>query len=248
VARNTSGTPLVSDLFKQAEQSGTRNLFGYVNSDILLMSDFMQALRRVSERKRRFLLVGHRWNLVVSKPLDFGPEWETTLRREVGTHGTLAGPTSIDLFAFPRGVFGEVPPFAIGRPHWDNWMLYRACALRIPIVDATPVAMAVHQNHDYSHHPQGLEGTRTGNEALANAALAGDAPFLFTLVDATYVLTPHKLRFARDRDHLLRRCETLPVSYPFPPLTWANTLVSMSRPLRSRFGLTLNAMLQKPKD
>jgi hypothetical protein len=37
VARNTFGTPLVSDLFQQAQQLSGRNLFCYVNSDIVLM-------------------------------------------------------------------------------------------------------------------------------------------------------------------------------------------------------------------
>src|SRR5690242_2551814 len=56
VARNTFGTPLVSDIFKQAERLSSRNLFCYVNSDIILMSDLMEAIQRVKQ-KSRFLLV-----------------------------------------------------------------------------------------------------------------------------------------------------------------------------------------------
>src|SRR5260370_13114663 len=65
VARNTFGTPLVSDLFKQAQQVSSRNLFCYVNSDIILMSDFMVAIQRITKQKSRFLLVAHRWNVDV---------------------------------------------------------------------------------------------------------------------------------------------------------------------------------------
>ena len=246
VARTTSGTPLVSDLFNQAEQSGDRNLLCYVNNDIVLMTDFMQAIQRVADQKRRFLLVGHRWNLDVTQPLEFGRDWEDTLKSEVRRHGTLAGPASIDFFVFPRGVLGEIPPFAIGRPRWDNWMLYRARSLRMPLVDATPVVMAVHQNHDYSHHPQGKAGTRRGDEALSNDALAGDQSQMFILTDATHLLTPRRLRPTFDRAHLLRHCETLPVLYPYGPVKWLNSAVSLSRPLRSRFGLTVNSMLRRP--
>src|SRR5690242_19136057 len=60
VARNSFGTPLVSDLFRQAQQLSSRNFFCYVNSDIVLMDDFMEAIRRVAKEKSRFLLVGHR--------------------------------------------------------------------------------------------------------------------------------------------------------------------------------------------
>ncbi len=241
VARNTFGTPLVSDLFKQAQQLSVSNLFCYVNSDIILMSDFMQAIQRVVDQKSRFLLVGHRWNLDVKEILEFKPDWEEKLRSQVKKFATLAGASAIDFFVFPRGLLGEIPPFAIGRPLWDNWMLYRARALSVPLIDATPVVMAVHQNHDYSHHPHG--GLWKGDEQLANAKLAGSAAHAYSLFDATHLLTPQKLRLAYDLDHLVRHCETLPMWYPWLPLRWLpKALLDMSRPLRSRFGLTLSSL------
>src|SRR4030095_8568524 len=92
VARNTFGTPLVSDLFKQAQQLSARNLFCYVNSDIILMSDFMQAVKRVIDKKSRFLLVGHRWNLDVKEVFEFKPDWEAKVRSRVRKLGMLASP------------------------------------------------------------------------------------------------------------------------------------------------------------
>jgi hypothetical protein len=246
IARNTSGTPLVSDLFKQAQQLSVRDLFCYVNSDIILMSDFMQALQRVIDRKSRFLLVGHRWNLEVKELLEFKPDWEEKLRNQVRKLGTLAGVMSIDFFVFPRDLLGEIPPFAVGRPTWDNWMLYRARSLSVPLIDATPVLMAVHQNHDYSH-PQGKAGIWNGDEALANNKLAGGQLHMFSLIDATHSLTPQKLRLKYDLDHLLRRCSTLPILYPWLPIRLVEKAVNMSRPLRSRFGLTLGSLLRRPE-
>ena len=143
VARNNFGTPLVSDIFKQAQQLSRRNLFCYVNSDIVLMSDFMKAVQRVADQRSRFLLVGHRWNLDVNHPLEFESDWEEKLRNRVRENGTLALACSIDFFVFPRNFLGEIPPFAIGRPNWDNWMLYRARSLRAPLIDATPVTMVI---------------------------------------------------------------------------------------------------------
>ena len=244
VARNTFGTPLVSDLFKQAQQLSVSHLFCYVNSDIILMSDFMRAIQRVVDQKSRFLLVGHRWDFDVKEVLEFTPDWEEQLRRQVQQCATLASATAIDFFVFPRDLLGEIPPFAIGRPSWDNWMLYQACALSVPLIDATPVVMAVHQNHDYSHHPQGKEGLWKGDEQLANTKLAGGAEHKFILFDATHVLTPHKLRPTYDLDHLLRRCETLPILYPWRPLRWFQKALFMSRPLRSRLGLTWSSVLR----
>src|SRR5215510_12506336 len=92
------GTPLVSDLFKQAQQLSVSNLFCYVNSDIIFMSDFMQAIQRVVDQKSRFLLVGHRWNLDVKEGLEFTSDWEEKLRSQVKKFAILAGVTSIDFF------------------------------------------------------------------------------------------------------------------------------------------------------
>src|SRR6185312_11249297 len=116
VARNTFGTPIVSDLFKKAQETSSRNLFCYVNSDIILTSDFIQAVQRVVHQKSRFLLVGHRWNFDLKEPLEFESHWEEKLRHRVREHGTLAFAFSIDYFVFPRDLFREIPPFAIGRP------------------------------------------------------------------------------------------------------------------------------------
>ena len=243
VARNSFGTPLVNDLFQKAQQLSDRNLFCYVNSDIILMSDFMEAVRRVVEKKSRFLLVGHRWNLDVKEAIEFESEWEEKLRIRAKQLGSLAGVTSIDFFVFPRGLLGEIPPFAIGRPAWDNWMLYRARSLSVPLIDATPVMMAVHQNHDYSHFAQGKVGMFNSDEALTNNKLAGSQSHIFSLVDATRVLTPQKLRLTYDLEHLLRHCQTLPVLYPWLPIRLVEKAVHMSRPFRSRFGLTLGSLL-----
>jgi len=243
VARNSFGTPLVSDLFKQAQQLSGRNLFCYVNSDIILMSDFTQAVQLAAERKTRFLLVGHRWNLDVKEPVDFESGWEEKLRIRAKQFGVLAGVTSIDFFVFPRGILGEIPPFAIGRPAWDNWMLYRARSLRLPLIDATRAMTAVHQNHDYSHHPQGKEGVSHGAESLLNNKLAGGPAHAFSLLDATHSLTTRKLRHKYDLEHLLRRFNTVHVLCPWLPTKWVRRALSISRPFRSRFGLTLNSLL-----
>src|SRR4029450_3238965 len=109
VARTSLGTPLVSDLYAQAERSSDRNLFCYANADIVLMRDFMQAVQRVADQRKRFLLVGHRWNVDVTEALNFEPGWEERLQDRARTSGELAGPTAIDFFVYPRGVLGTVP-------------------------------------------------------------------------------------------------------------------------------------------
>ena len=85
---NAQGTPLVSALFEKAQQVGVHDVLCYVNSDIILMSDFTRAVQRVINQRNRFLLVGHRWNLDVSEMLEFKPDWEDKLRNQVRKVGS----------------------------------------------------------------------------------------------------------------------------------------------------------------
>src|SRR5437868_3788704 len=69
VARSASGTPLISDMFALAEQRAQTGLLCFVNADIVLMSDFMRAVRRFEDWQRKFLIVGRRWDIDVKEPI-----------------------------------------------------------------------------------------------------------------------------------------------------------------------------------
>src|SRR5262245_39399432 len=124
VACSEYGTPIIQDVFKQARQLSTTPLLCYINSDIILMSDFMNAVDTVAESTKQFLLCGRRWNLDVTSPLDFSEGWEEQLKKQVKISGTLEKPWAIDYFVFSSQIGNDMPPFIIGRPSWDNWLLY----------------------------------------------------------------------------------------------------------------------------
>ena len=63
-----------------------------------------------------------------------------------------------------------------------------------PVVDASGAVVAVHQNHDYGHHPQGKAGVWGGQEAGANYRLTGGWRHLRTIADASEVLGTEGLR------------------------------------------------------
>jgi hypothetical protein len=194
VARNASGTPLISSLFEKAQQHATSERMCYVNADILLMSDFVRAIQTVIVEMPKSLMVGRRWNLDVKEPLDFSTDWESRLIQEVSRRGKLAPHFAIDYFVFPKGILGVIPPFAVGRPAWDNWVLYQARCEDIPVVDLTKAVTVVHQNHDYSHHPGGWAGAMKGEESKQNIQLAGEVGHVYSLLDAQYYLTRKGVR------------------------------------------------------
>jgi hypothetical protein len=239
VARNEHGTPLVSSAFEIAERLCRGECLCYVNADIILMSDFMEAVRRVSRRKRRFLMVGRRWDVDITERLDFSRAgWEDELRSYVAEHGALHGSAGIDFFVFTRRVFHDLPAFALGRMIWDNWLIFRARSRGAPVIDATGAVMALHQNHDYSHHPGGEEGIAFGVEAKRNLELAGGYAFVFRLEDATHLLTPGGLRLDLSRERLARRIDRLPLLHPRVARA-KRFLARVSRPVRARVSKAL---------
>ena len=218
VGRNEFGTPLVSSIFEEAEKSATQEMMCYLNGDILLLSDFVPAVKNVLREMPCSLMVGRRWNLDVNEPLDFGDDWETNIIAQVARRGKLYPHFAIDYFVFPKGVWGEIAPLAIGRPAWDNWVIYRAHALGIPVVDLTERTKVVHQNHDYSHHPEGWTGAMKGDESRRNIELVGEAAHVYSLLDADYRLTSKGLKRRRPPLHkpfyLYRHLVVLSVSHP----------------------------------
>jgi hypothetical protein len=92
----------------------------------------------------------------------------------------------------------DIPPFAIGRAGWDNWMFYHARRQGLPVVNATSALRVIHQDHDYSHLPGGVPHYNLP-ETDENVRLASGRRAIFSLLDADYELVdgkviPYRLR------------------------------------------------------
>ncbi len=194
VRRNESGTPLVSSIFELARQASRSPYLAYVNGDILLLPDILQAAHHIAAQlgNQPFLLVGQRWDLDVTELLDFSPGWEARLKTLAENKGRLHAPAGSDYFVFPREAFSEMPEFAIGRAGWDNWMIYHARANGWPVIDGTPSIMIIHQNHDYSHLPGGRPHYDLA-ESQQNMQLGGGRKHMYMVLDADRQLRGGKI-------------------------------------------------------
>lgn len=192
VERNELGTPLVSSIFAIARKSARHPNLCYVNSDVILLPDLLNAVRQLAGRFERYLLVGRRWDLDVPEPLPKSPGWEQELRERIRTEGELHTPTGSDYFVFPRTMFSALPPFALGRAGWDNWMIYAGRHAHVPVVDGTGAVTAIHQTHDYAHLPGGKPHFRLP-ESRGNVAMGGGRVSVFTIRDATWRFGPEGL-------------------------------------------------------
>jgi hypothetical protein len=212
VARNEFGTPRLDWVFSKARELASSEILCYVNGDIILPSDFANTIARVGFPI--FLMAGRRWDVDIEERLDFEKaDWEGLLAE----HGRLHGPGGIDYFIFPRrSCLWRLPPFAVGRPGWDNWMIYRARSLRMPVVDATAAVRAIHQNHGYGHVSGATGDKWNGPEGERNKRL-GEA--FLTLEHATHFLDRRSIRRSYSMESLQRSCELVPILYP--ELRWA---------------------------
>ena len=185
VKKNDQGTPRVDSIFELARSTSASDLLVYVNADIILVPGFSSLVREIADALETFLVVSRRWDLNINEPLNFSGAWAADLYRRLQESGELHGHSGIDLFAFPRDVFSYIPPFAIGRSGWDNWMIFHALQAGWPVVDITEEIPIIHQNHDYHHLPEGKPHYDL-EESQHNVKLAGGPRKMYSLVDANY--------------------------------------------------------------
>lgn len=190
VATSNHGTPLLSDLFRQAEAAAHSSWMCYVNADIILLSDFLRSVETVQQKVPKALLVSKRINLDVSERLNFDSQWEEAIKLRSKISGKEEHYTGIDVFVFPKGLYPPIPDFAIGRLWFDHWLIKAVREQNLPVVDASLVAPVLHQNHNYDHVAGGKEQVWRGEEAERNSQLYGEGKNSYTLLDVTHEITP----------------------------------------------------------
>jgi hypothetical protein len=236
VERDEKGIPIVRSVMEIGHAHSDSPLLCYANADMILMSDLLRAARQVSEQARDFLLVGQRWDLDQTESLDFSGDWESRLRLDVAKRGKFYSPWGIDYFVFPRHLYADVPDFTIGRPAWDNWMVYQARTTFGMAIDASRDVLVVHQNHDYSHLP-GNKPPYGSDVAKSNLAKAGGRKCVYNILDTNRELVGGRIRRPEVRVvRWLRRLERMLINNEGKGWGWELSLrlQQMQRPLAAK--------------
>ena len=187
ILKNEYGTPLVNAIFAVAHHSIRNEVLMYINTDIVLAADLDKVLSAVTPRFSRFLIIGQRTDIPFVGEIDFNSEWV----EELESKGKLHAPSGIDYLIFTRKLWKKIPPFALGRTAWDNWLVADALERGVPVVDATEVIKAFHQEHDWAHVRGGRSVAWSGPEARKNRQLAGGENYIRKgwISNATWKLT-----------------------------------------------------------
>lgn len=190
IDRNEYGTPLANGIFEAGQRFAHNPLVCYVNSDIILMSEFVPTVERVADHfgDQPFLIIGRKTNIEIPELLDFGrTDWEMRLKQLANDKGKYVTYDS-DFFVFPRGMFEDMPRFALGRCYWTQWLIYDARRRGIPVIDASAVVMSIESKHDYSHaRSTGGAKRLSGVEYETNKKLFKGCKYL-TVADSTLIL------------------------------------------------------------
>lgn len=235
VCRNPHGTKFLNYIFDRAYEISRHSILCYVNCDIMLTSDFVKALELTTKTFHEFLMIGRRWDTDITEPWEFNnADWGRRLQSFALEKGKKNGPTWIDYFCFSKGLYyKKMPPFLIGRHGWDPWLIWFSRHSSVPLINASPSVVAVHQNHDYAYLREGVAAKQSPSEVNYNWNLGNDSAWHYYSADAaTFVLKRGHLRNNRLAWSGPIKARLLTCLY----WIWFSSL-KITRPLRHRLGL-----------
>jgi hypothetical protein len=184
VQRSPLGVPLLSDLFAQGQARATGAICVFANADIIFTDDLMPTIETLSTFDGPFLAVGQRWDVHLDEALRFDdPNWGAELRRRARIEGRQDSSIWIDWFAFGTNQMEDLPPFVVGRPGYDHWLVANALQHDVAVIDASDVVMAIHQHHEYNG---GRDTLWSNPDSANNRELIGPRRNYRTIANATH--------------------------------------------------------------
>ena len=210
----THGTPTIPGLFQTAERFCHNNLLCYLNADMILPPNFMQIVKSLVKIKNKFLAVGHRWDIDIDYKINFKSEKKLEKFWTDARINSIRHPcTGIDYFVFKKGTFKCIPELVVGRPGWDNWLLWKTRHMRIPLIDLSENIFALHQNHSFKFAGYKNQANRDqSTESLKNKKIINKNTL--NLLDANYQLVNGKIEKKRTREFINRNLGKLPIIFP----------------------------------
>jgi hypothetical protein len=186
------GTPLLNDVFRKVKDTTKSGIVVQINTDIILTDSFLRGIMQVLDimKDEPFFMSGRRWDLDVNGEINFNEsDWQDESMQLARDKGELHPLSGMDYWVLPLSPPFKIPPFVIGRPGMDSWLVYKSRSLKIPVIDATEVINIIHQNHNYPQKKKPFFEI----ERKINIKLAGGFINMMTLREANFLLTKNGL-------------------------------------------------------
>ena len=214
VGCSSDGVPLINKLFSIAQSQAKYPIIAYVNADILLPPNLLEVISLLQKIRSNFLAVGSRWDLDVNKAINFARNDDTaSFWEHAKNNAQKHRPAGIDYFIYNKTLWNNIPPLAIGRFGWDNWLLWKARRLGVPLINVTECIFAVHQNHGYNFHNYTNKASlKKSKDVLRNKAIIKDNKL--TLRDTNWKIKNGKILKNSSNEFRMRNLKTLQKIYP----------------------------------
>ena len=215
-----NGVPLLSDLFHKANKIASFDILLFINSDILLPKRIIYSIMNVKDKFSNFLLVGHRWDLKVEKLINFNEAATVSLFWEMSEiKSKKASPAAIDYFGFRKNSLKNIPDFVVGRPGYDNWLIWYARRNFMPVVDISEEVKVIHQSHHYNFHnlknnPKIFDRNKIPIEedGKKNMKLHGNR--VLNLLDADFSTLNGRIKKNTSKEYVYRNLGKLSIIFP----------------------------------
>ena len=216
---SNNGVPFLSDLFHKANIIASFEILLFINSDILLPEKIIGTIKIVNNKFSNFLLVGYRWDLEVKKLINFKKTSISSSFWKISeSKSRKDSPAAIDYFIFRKNSLKKIPDFVIGRPGYDNWLIWYARRNFIPVIDISEEVKAIHQSHHFNFHnlkndPKIYDRNKIPIEedGLKNLKLHGEK--VLNLLDADYFVSNGTVLKKRTKEYVYRNLGKLPIIF-----------------------------------
>ena len=209
-----NGVPFLSDLFDKANKISVNDTLMFINADIIIPKNIFDPIKIIKNQFQNFLSVGSRWDLDVDQSINFEKEdivklfWE-----KANNYSVRSSPAAIDYFIFNKNSIKKIPDFVIGRPGYDNWLLWYARRNLIPLIDLSNEIRVIHQNHHFNFHNIKQDPKIYYEEdGLNNRKIHGNK--VLNLLDANYELINGMINKKKSKEWFDRNLRSLPQIFP----------------------------------
>lgn len=150
---NSFLSPRLDSLFERAASDSTTEITCFVAADTILPTNFSAKLQKLFDQSQNLLVVG--------KPNQLPQSYHRMLKQRgkysisndefalMTRETTLL--TRSRFYAFSKGIWGYLPPLALGSVHWSNFLVINGLLNCPDVVDATQFIPSLHQEHNYTH-------------------------------------------------------------------------------------------------
>ena len=115
--------------------------------------NFVDPIKIIKNKLSKFLIVGYRWDIDITKKINFNNfNYNEVLWSKLIKKAKRHSSSGIDYFIFKKNTFPNLPNFVVGRPGYDNWLIWNARRRLIPVIDISKTVKVLHQNHHFNFH------------------------------------------------------------------------------------------------